>query len=656
MFKKGKAVSEDWSAARMEPLQWSAIAQPAATLPSEAMSSISSEMTVVGKIVCKGIIKIYGVVEGELSASNAMIADSARIDGDIVAEELTIGGRVKGNIYAVRVKLRDTAVVEGDIYHRLLSIDENARFEGASRPEDNLPEPPSSIEFSSDLPPEGRTVFAIDEKGELKRESGGGELSHPPRGGTRVFLASCIAAIAISVLGYFALRAIHSGWIWRSAESHYVRLTTREAPREAPDTQLAPEIAAPKAAAIPALEPEQVQTALRPSMPEAPVTQLAPEIAPPKALATPSLDPEQVKTVLRSTTPEAPVTQTASEIAAPKAPTTPSLDSEQVSDFRIDDVSSARQADVTRLTSNAIEFSDHTTGGGFDSETSLMPFAAWASSHPTEKKFLALFPGYVEPVIGSDAADGPDKATEKPHTEKLYMYVAQARFVLAKSPAAIELSRYVTLPFLEKIDPAIKHTLISPSDVTGFKDKAGTGNDNPDRKWCTGPAPSICIQSTYKLEGKIPMGIMLVNQLRDGKKLVDHIDFRSELAVLAPSGLDQVGLQELTGLDTPVTDALEQNIFYVNQIMKFGKFFAVLQAHPSDAGKTVVTAFVALAIKASVLDQKRGFENVPVLHNLVPAQVLMGQSSFNIGSSISAGLPKYARNEIKTVATLLQTQ
>jgi hypothetical protein len=234
--------------------------------------------------------------------------------------------------------------------------------------------------------------------------------------------------------------------------------------------------------------------------------------------------------------------------------------------------------------------------------------------------------------------------------------VAQARFVLAKAPAAIDLSRFVTLPFLEKIDPAIKHELISAADATAFKDKAGTGNDNPDRKWCTGPATSICIQSTYKFEGKIPMGIMLVNQLRDSKKVVDHIDFRSELAVLAPSDLDQVGLQELTGLDTPVTGALVQNIFYVNQIMKFGKFFAVLQAHPSDAGKTVVTAFVALAIKASVLDQKRSFENVPVLRNLLPTQVLMGQSSFNFGSSISAGLPKYARNEIKTVATLLQTQ
>src|SRR5215469_5705568 len=171
MFGKGKSVDEDWSAARVQPLQRSAIAQPAATHPSEAISSISSEMTVVGKIICKGIIKIYGFVEGELSASNAMIADGARIDGDIVAEELTIGGRVKGNIYARRVKLRDTAVVEGDIYHRSLSLDENTWFEGWSRPEDNLPEPPATVEVSSDLSPERQALFALDEKDELKGES-----------------------------------------------------------------------------------------------------------------------------------------------------------------------------------------------------------------------------------------------------------------------------------------------------------------------------------------------------------------------------------------------------------------------------------------------------------------------------------------------------
>jgi hypothetical protein len=320
----------------------------------------------------------------------------------------------------------------------------------------------------------------------------------------------------------------------------------------------------------------------------------------------------------------------------------------QTTEFRIDNVSSARKVDATRLTPGAIEFSDR-TGAGTGSESALMLFDEWASRQPIEKKFLALFPNYVEPLVTDDKASEPAQKLEK-----LYMYVAQARFVLAKAPGAIDLSRYATLAFMQKIDPAIKHSLIGAADVTTFKDKAGIGNENPDRKWCTGLANAICIASTYKLEGKIPIGITLVNKLRDSKKVADHIDFQSELAARPPADLDQSGLQELTALNTPVAGVLEQNIFYVNQIMKFGKFFAVFQAHPSDADKTVVTAFMALAIKASVLDEKRDFEKVPVLRNLVPAQVLMGQSSFNSGDSISAGLPKYARNEIKTVAGLLQ--
>ena len=60
------------------------------------------------------------------------------------------------------------------------------------------------------------------------------------------------------------------------------------------------------------------------------------------------------------------------------------------------------------------------------------------------------------------------------------------------------------LPFLEKIDPAIKHKVIAAADVNPLKDQQGTGNENPDRKWCTGRATLICIQSSYKLEGKIP--------------------------------------------------------------------------------------------------------------------------------------------------------
>ena len=45
---------------------------------------------------------------------------------------------------------------------------------------------------------------------------------------------------------------------------------------------------------------------------------------------------------------------------------------------------------------------------------------------------------------------------------------------------------------------------------------------------------------------------------------------------------------------------------------------------------------------------------VPVLRNMVPSQVLLGNSSFNTGESISAGLPGYARNRAKAIAEIME--
>src|SRR5262249_45173349 len=91
--------------------------------------------------------------------------------------------------------------------------------------------------------------------------------------------------------------------------------------------------------------------------------------------------------------------------------------------FRIDDVSSARNSEAAQLAPGTIDFSDHTEPAGSNSEAALMPFDQWASRQSAEKKFLALFPGYVEPVVEQSAVE----AGQKPYTEKLYMYVAQAR-------------------------------------------------------------------------------------------------------------------------------------------------------------------------------------------------------------------------------------
>jgi cytoskeletal protein CcmA (bactofilin family) len=122
----------------------SAVASSAPPAP-ETASSISSGLSIVGKIVGNGRLAIFGHVEGEVHASTVQIGDGAQIEGNIIAEELTIGGRVQGMIRANRVKLNSTAVVKGDIYHRSLAIEENAQFDGMSRRQENAVDIPSLV-------------------------------------------------------------------------------------------------------------------------------------------------------------------------------------------------------------------------------------------------------------------------------------------------------------------------------------------------------------------------------------------------------------------------------------------------------------------------------------------------------------------------------
>ena len=142
MFGKSETADNHRDSASVHKMPRSAVASSAAP----EVSSISSGLSIVGKIVGHGALTIFGQVEGEVRASTVVIAEGAQMEGDVVAEELTIGGHVKGTIHANRVKLNSTAVVEGDIFHRTLTIEENARFEGTSRRSENTIDTPSPVQ------------------------------------------------------------------------------------------------------------------------------------------------------------------------------------------------------------------------------------------------------------------------------------------------------------------------------------------------------------------------------------------------------------------------------------------------------------------------------------------------------------------------------
>jgi cytoskeletal protein CcmA (bactofilin family) len=111
----------------------------------ETISSIGAGMSIVGQVVCTGQARIFGRVEGELRVTDLLLGDSSQVEGNVIAQEVTVRGHVKGTIRAVRVRLEDGSTVEGDIFHRSLSIEEGALFEGSSRRVENPTNAPASM-------------------------------------------------------------------------------------------------------------------------------------------------------------------------------------------------------------------------------------------------------------------------------------------------------------------------------------------------------------------------------------------------------------------------------------------------------------------------------------------------------------------------------
>ena len=131
----GRVVPHDQTWARSEP-----------TTKAGTASCIGSDMSIVGNIECKGPAQVFGRIEGEVRASDLQISDGAQVEGNVIAQNVTVCGRVKGTIRADRVKLQNGGAVEGDIFHRTLSIDENSQFEGSSRRVENPTDPSSSVD------------------------------------------------------------------------------------------------------------------------------------------------------------------------------------------------------------------------------------------------------------------------------------------------------------------------------------------------------------------------------------------------------------------------------------------------------------------------------------------------------------------------------
>ena len=102
-----------------------------------APSVLGQGLRVVGKMESQGEIQIDGQIEGEVRCKSLAVGRQGDIDGEIVADEITVRGRVRGNICGRKVELLDTAKVDGDILCQFLMVQSGAFLNGKCRHSEN---------------------------------------------------------------------------------------------------------------------------------------------------------------------------------------------------------------------------------------------------------------------------------------------------------------------------------------------------------------------------------------------------------------------------------------------------------------------------------------------------------------------------------------
>ena len=100
-------------------------------------SVISADLVVTGTLTSTGDMQVDGRVEGDVHSANLVIGEKAVIQGEVMADEVTVRGRVEGSIRARKVLLCATCHVEGNILHEAFAVEAGAFFEGNCRHSDN---------------------------------------------------------------------------------------------------------------------------------------------------------------------------------------------------------------------------------------------------------------------------------------------------------------------------------------------------------------------------------------------------------------------------------------------------------------------------------------------------------------------------------------
>lgn len=115
--------------------QTSPSAAPRPVANGSTFSVIGADVAIKGNVEASADLHVDGVVEGDIACTSLVQGESSRIEGSIVADGARLAGLLRGTITVRELVVLKTARIEGDVHYETLTIEQGANVNGRFAPD-----------------------------------------------------------------------------------------------------------------------------------------------------------------------------------------------------------------------------------------------------------------------------------------------------------------------------------------------------------------------------------------------------------------------------------------------------------------------------------------------------------------------------------------
>ena len=90
----------------------------------------SKDLKIEGDISSSGLIEIEGCVKGNIKGNSVIIREGGNMEGELVAESLSVKGKFSGTIRAKNINISSKARINGVVEYCSLSVEDGACIDG----------------------------------------------------------------------------------------------------------------------------------------------------------------------------------------------------------------------------------------------------------------------------------------------------------------------------------------------------------------------------------------------------------------------------------------------------------------------------------------------------------------------------------------------